>query len=661
MIMDDERKIVTARFSANKDWTNTPHRFRRHTENADNDVTDYVIIAPSLIEIEAGNAEPAINDFISRAIAELSYAGISRKFVSNLSQGIQYHQMVVRDIEILVNSEVFTVNDFQKAQHKRIFLDRLIEIMYLDMRKALRHAQLEDRFEEDLKLYEFFLCRTLCFEVGGIGLKDIFATNPTKIDIGKVVMFSQHAGRSLPQNTSTEELALMVRPYIDPKYQDLSIKYPATLVQSQLAIYNFFNICRGGNERNHIRENIPNPVHRMLAGNINSATKRIGQINHRIYQSFVDKEDPYHNSVVETYREVLANGNDRQSILYLIGVDTDIKLIDVYRAGQEFLKVGHNTDVFEEVKKTILMIFEDNPVSLDILEVEDLEMIFDTDTESSTDRELLINQLRLKVKELFSLVSVRKSDIPTNAIEWRRLVEPSAMTLSFDSENPKIMFVEYKYISDHEDRMTFNYSIDLRKEFILNWNCLESSENDTPEITRATDICIENVLQALSYLIAEARIAKSQKQAVSFDRKKETPKRERGNSEVYLLRKEKPDISTDQVDAPVIDQNEDDQLCHEIEIDYQLLEKDLRQLSEVDIEAVKRDIEDYNNRGVGKFKKLKSRGREGQKLYSFRVDCTTRAGVRVLLEDVRSTETTTRIFRAISVGYRKDIYRQNKV
>ena len=92
----------------------------------------------------------------------------------------------------------------------------------------------------------------------------------------------------------------------------------------------------------------------------------------------------------------------------------------------------------------------------------------------------------------------------------------------------------------------------------------------------------------------------------------------------------------------------------------EVLDNLMRNLSSVDRDLVRSDINEYNTRGVGKFYRLRSLGLDGEPLYVLRVRATARGDARVLLHEVES-EQGKRTYGILDIDYRKDIYRRHKI
>lgn len=355
----------------------------------------------------------------------------------------------------------------------------------------------------------------------------------------------------------------------------------------------------------------------------------------------------------------------RVIVLHLIGLSSVDNIYNLYRTASKFVRDGKEVEFYSKLMSSIKEYAQAESPEEGVLTSDEVPSIFDNDTEIDLDLvEAKTTEYADLVKDSFKKSAVYEYDIEPEAIEVPNLVSPQRIHVSFNKSKPQEFKVQLGYENEVGEKINIELGLGTNKDGHFDWSFIEpSSESD--ELLN---------LHKTFLLLVHGILVEVNRRATQQYEQKHVPKppvspasknKEKGEYIPDAWRKSdqvesKPTVltpiqeilmqETSRVDTPVVYSKI--KVADDVSIDSLM-----RNLSSVDRDLVKSDINEYNTRGVGRFYRLRSRGPNGEPLYALRVRVSTRGDARVLLRQVES-EQGKHTYEVIDIDYRKDIYRR---
>lgn len=354
------------------------------------------------------------------------------------------------------------------------------------------------------------------------------------------------------------------------------------------------------------------------------------------------------------------------TVLFSLGLQEQDSVIDAYRKSKDLVKSGNNCAFFQLFGESIKEIIEEGRLAdaFYIPTQDDLAGILDEEHLHFQDSgHVAYESLAAQISRIFKKKSTTEYEFDIETVDWGNLIPPQRAAIKF---NPKPHSFSVELIWKNEVGEALNVTLSFNtKGNKFNWNFIESPEEPSMAgMRKASFVIAQNLLQSLDLNISteleKKRIAELGIQVASSPR---GPKKERSEDEIYSLRKiakeeaksKKPTtVHTIQLEAP-------SEVKKVIKIPETVkLNSMLAVLGFVDQNIVRDALNEFNEKGIGRLTRKKSRDEDGKPLYTLAIGCTTPKGVRVLVKE-SSNGSGIRIFEIIDIRYRKDIYRKARI
>lgn len=276
-----------------------------------------------------------------------------------------------------------------------------------------------------------------------------------------------------------------------------------------------------------------------------------------------------------------------------------------------------------------------------LLSVDDANLIF------SEHKPLPVSIKELERKAA-NIITLSKSGnfLIDQAPELQGMITPNRIVLHINKENPKIFSIVFEYRDPTGEPITISVRINSKKyPGGFEWSFIESPSEM---------IGIKSILLHASNTVL-TEVEKFARQ--DNERKK-----------IKKIRPEKPaEISVEETEEPEGDGQLDfigrqifqrERLQNIILMpEEKHLQKLLGSLSIEDKKDVLEGINNFNERGVGKFYMLLGRDAEGKPMYALRTKSTSHGGIRVLVREVGAANSR-RHYEIVEIKLRRDIYKR---
>lgn len=362
------------------------------------------------------------------------------------------------------------------------------------------------------------------------------------------------------------------------------------------------------------------------------------------------------------------NGERDEAIMVLhkLGLNDIAPTVSSYRRSRELVMMNNNPEFFGLFGDAVKDIVEEGRLSeaFYIPTQDDLVGILDEEKGIEPVAEpAAYVAMATQVSSIFQRKSVPEYDFDVAKVDWGNLVPPQKATIKFQPR-PHKFSIELGWRNEVGESLYVNLSFDTRGNK-FDWSFLEGSEDPSMAAMKGSSFVLaQNMLRIMD---ADIRTQLEEKRRVELAKRAPTStksvKRERNEDEVYGLRKvvkrEARQTKLTVVQATTLEAPTE--IKKEISIpEKEDLEPMLAALGSIDQGIVRVALDDFNEKGIGKFTRKKSRDEDGEPLYTLAVGCTTPKGVRVLVKE-SSSSAGSRTFEIIDIRYRKDIYRKARI
>lgn len=397
----------------------------------------------------------------------------------------------------------------------------------------------------------------------------------------------------------------------------------------------------------------------------------IKEARERTFRLILNPRSEHFQELKQVLQVYLSSG-DKQSVivaLNVLGLNNAPNISELYRQSRKYAREGTEQEFFARLGNLVYGYARDVVGMVSLLTIDDVATILDTDVVHSTQLQVpSFEQLGRSVSETFNLSSRRTYDIDPNVVAWGNLGNPEAVSIEFDTNRPRRFTVKLEYNAE-QGEPDINFTLDTSKN-IMDWHLVEDPmfpENGEVDYLR------KNLVTAAAAILSEvARQAReeytSRHQPKTAQIAQDRVKKERFDDPAYRLRKEVKAEAKEKKKAAetVEDQVSIGELIQSLGIKKQieLLEgeaigKKFIGISSTDQEIIEKAIAEFNERGVGDFRRKSTRpGSEPR--YDLRVNCSVPKGARVLMRESNSGNGVRR-FEIINITYRGKSWRINKL
>lgn len=402
--------------------------------------------------------------------------------------------------------------------------------------------------------------------------------------------------------------------------------------------------------------------------------KRTLSLRAKILHTILDPNSSEFPPLKEMVEKYLEDESEIRSIAILrLGLNNYNAISYVYRATRELARFNDDNSLFYTRLSSAIRDFMEEFPSITILTKDDLPSIIDINYNSKNPVSPSSEDLRKIVGLIFQNSSKREYAVGPEKINWGDLVSPTSVRVEFLKNTPSKFMVLLHYQNKEGDVLDLPLLFDTKKGE-LDWGFLESPKDQEMEaLGEALLLVTQSILLNIQQQ-AESEYQQRQNERQTQIQAPQATTRQSRPKELYVPRKkatrEKRPIPLTplqeilQSEIPFPIQPEQQGIKNQIvSPQNEDLEKMMKNFSSGDIALVIKGIEGYNQRAVGQFKMLRLPGKQGQNLFTLRVNCGTGGDIRVLLQE--STTTTDspnlRTFEILDIDYRKNIYRRRQL
>jgi len=398
----------------------------------------------------------------------------------------------------------------------------------------------------------------------------------------------------------------------------------------------------------------------------NAPPRQISQYVKRLYETVNEAVEDFYkiildpdNKEFDRAKAILANflaGNEaaRMTAIFELGLRSRKRLFDLCRRATEYVRENKEKDFYQLLLEGVEEFMDKFEVADLILTKEDADSLFEVgslDLDQRTD----FDSLRVSISSIISKTSSREFEIDPDTVNWGTQAKPALCLVEFDKDKPFEFKVYLGYEGYQEESLTLAFHFDVKRG-TFDWNFIESPTD--PEMLVYRNVVLltcSKILERLSEGVALEYAEKRKPQQVAPKVVGEKEKRERYVDETYELRKRmREEIKSRTVPVPISFseiRREETSVKSTILLPEEDVFEGMLQNVYLDSGQVREGIERFNEVG-GKLGRKRSRGREGQALYSLRV-----GDIRVLLSEASSDEGI-RNFNILDIRNRKDVYRK---
>ncbi len=396
---------------------------------------------------------------------------------------------------------------------------------------------------------------------------------------------------------------------------------------------------------------------------------KIQNITNGIYETLLNPNSEEFDEISKQLRlyQEKDSRTSRIVALHLTSLSNAGHIYHLYRTASKFVNEGKEIEFYSKLMLFIKEYVQAESPEEGILTSDIVPSIFDNNIEIDRDEmEIKVEEYDGLINDSFKKVSTCEYAIDPDSVLVPNLIPPQKIHITFNKAKPQ----EFKIMLGYENGMGENISLKLeggvKGEDRFSWSFIEpSSESEELfNLHKTLLLFVHGVLVEVNKKATEQHERRNASRVVVSAPSKRTKKGE------YI-----PDTwrKGDKVEArqgttPIQEVLAKEPTGKEVPGIFSKitpgedvnLDSLMANLSSVDRDLVRSDINEYNVRGVGKFYRLRAPGSDGEPLYVLRVRVITRGDARVLLHEVES-EQGSRRFEIIDIDYRKDIYRRHKI
>lgn len=506
-------------------------------------------------------------------------------------------------------------------------------------------------------------------KVGGTSMLDIL--NSQKLPANAFYRSSVEAGIAVGNTSAFNNI-------LQENQNPLTSMYPnETKYYIQRAITFFVAIADTSPEllESLIKFYIPNPVgkEQTVLKTARRIIEQASKTKKKILSTLLDPNSLEYEALRNTIMFYFSK-KDRKTktiSMYTLGLNSIHTTSLAYRKAREVaLQDNEHSPFYAFLARSIREYLEEIPEEVGILTNDDLPLFIDPERSIQEKSAPTLEDLRKLANAIFQKTSQRAWVINTEPIDWKILFPPTSVNAVFPKGHSRIFNISLSYENEQGEALSLDLEFDTAKN-VFDWKPFLESPDD-PEMKDMKNAVISSVRSILLEVEKQVDSEYQEQQRIKAVRAlplepnvhtaKLTPKEE------YVPRQKKERQKRQKLLTPLQEvlQNEislptEQVVKNQIVIpDMQVLGKKMGRLSPEDTLLVVNGIEEYNQRGVGQFKRLRFSGEERKPLFTLRVNCGAGGGIRVLMHEIPNPteESNLRAFEIVDIDYRKNIYRK---
>lgn len=537
-----------------------------------------------------------------------------------------------------------------------------------------------DFFEQYAKPFEFVTTGNLSIKIDGLSMQDLL-DNPN-VSPSKAYKFFIEAAA----NFGKLDFLLYEKVLGENREDELLARYP-TIAKEKIQqlggeIVALVEMTANPYMVNFLLDALhiqPQGSEREIVSTAEKMIKRISTIRKAMLNTLFDPSSADFPDLKEKVTEYLKGKDDlaRLNALHLLLLIGD-EFAGGFRLAQSLSQNGNaNAPFYAFLATSIKKHLEEigSPVgSRVLLTREDLAMIIDKDKNPEPRPVPTLEEL-----ERINTLTIQKSSrkdyvIDPDAIEWQNLIPSTRISFAFFKGGSRKFAITFDYENEKGEILSLDFGFDTKKGY-FDWSFMEDPED--PEMQEMKDTLMlatrEILLDVKEQAEAEYQQKQMEKQA-SAQSHQPTQSRKIRPNETYVPRQKEKSQERPQPLTPIQEilqsefsfliQPEQQRIKNQIVLSpNDNLDKMMRNLSEADKRLAIEGIEEYNQRGIGQFKRLRYSGEERTPLFTLRINCGSGGGIRVLMHEISNpTEpNNTRAFEIVDIDYRKNIYRRRRL
>jgi len=400
--------------------------------------------------------------------------------------------------------------------------------------------------------------------------------------------------------------------------------------------------------------------------------KRTDRLNQKLISTIFNPNSSEFLPLKETVEDYLDQedlGLKTTALVRLVGLHDYENIAKAYRKAKELAEQNNqNSPFYNLLQSSIRQYIEDVPQELGVLTKDDLPMFIDLDKTIKDESVPTLGDLRNITVPILNRAPYKgylfdESDI--EEFDLKSIVSPNSIGVAFPKGHPNIFNIYFHYKNQQGESTTLELNFNARKNIFDLKPFIETTDDpEMAELRKAALIASRSVLSQIQRHVdvefqerQRAKAARATPIPQPTTKKPKEPYIPREKEEKFVP--EKPLTAFQEaLQTTILPTREE--VKNQVLVPAEEETKDLiRSLSPEDQQIVLDGIIKYNETGTGKFKMLRSVGREGQRLYTLRITGTG-GGIRALLEETTNGGDLEkgRNFEIIDIDYRKNIYRK---
>ncbi|MBI4035789.1 hypothetical protein HY383_02485 [Candidatus Daviesbacteria bacterium] len=393
--------------------------------------------------------------------------------------------------------------------------------------------------------------------------------------------------------------------------------------------------------------------------------RRVGNIREGIFRHVLNPDAPEFNDLQEAVTFYLRQGKfERLNALYILGLDRFNHIYQMYRVARAFQERCIQPSFYKQIEEAVLEYTHSGMTDGVILNEEDAYEVLDP--------EQVVDQTAIKVQSfgaiissIFSKGSQRIFDnIDPVVVDSTGFSRPQVVAVAFDQNRPQRFAVHLRWENQFGESTDLNLYFDTKQAALrdaFDWNFLKLPADPDMRVINVASLSVtQAILLSINTEVSKAYQEKQQKRGMPANQQaRPKQKREHITDVVYEMRKQTRQEARIQPTAERVDLSE---AIEGIAIPKRILTPEPAEFDEMlqNIHSgergdVLKSIARFNEERVGEFTRKKSKGPNGETLYTLRVGHT-----RVLVYEVESSNGV-RQFKIMDIDDRSRIYRKSKI
>lgn len=522
-----------------------------------------------------------------------------------------------------------------------------------------------EKFKPYFELQKFIQCGVYSVRIGQVSIRSIYEPNlGSRTPLSEFLRFFMEAHLSRRR--------VKDRHFFEPDSGELSKRFPeftklyiqeASLIMAALtslgnASFRDLQEQEGGyREAYYELSNVTNRANRL--------SERVFQLRQRIFHTLLKPSDPNFMELKGLAEMYLKAGRIEKTVfLFMVGLRELDQVNEMYRKSREFAEKGIESDFYELLADSIFeYVTEEFPSGANIYTAEDVPIFLETEKEENPNPPPSFEELGQMALVIHKNTKVREFSLDPRSIELGDFVKPKSVSFKFDNGKPRQFSITLLSTSPSGDHFQPSFEYDAKNKS-FDWNIIDSPSSASEDLQRTRREAMRLAKLVLSHIESTIEGEKTVERVVSEITVPEVPKPKikREQTVVPVSQKtsrmpKQPDVLTPIKRAlaePFVPFEEERVRNQIIVPDKRTLQKLLRRLSFVDRQTVEARIAEYNENQLGRFQQLEE---TGEPMFSFRVNCSARGGVRVLMREVQGRDKV-RLFEIFDIDYRKNLLRK---